>query len=374
MRIKILHYIIRPYFYRCHYPFQDSEEIEHFYFGPSARQPPWFKKDKNHVLYDASPNKHSITILQKIAKVKPDIILLSDYSLDVKTTKALKDAGYQIWLINHGIWCPGFLDRRAKVGEKNNVNLQFIDRAFHTEPEQLYFLNLGYSEMIFKSIKGYIGLDILEYVKKFDTLSNYQTKYKISQNENEKEPTILFITNKAGFHPHSVCNDSETYKEYCKVFDNLSKWAEKNKYKLLVKMKMTRSLEMKTKKLKGHNDKHVFIIPGNELLYPALLLADIVVIQGYSTSYIEALYLNKVSIICQIPKNHDFQGLEQYPQLLVAYDFTKLNNLLDQGISLVKSVEYQKDRMKYLQTYVSLPTESLIERIEADAKKKFIKG
>jgi hypothetical protein len=121
-------------------------------------------------------------------------------------------------------------------------------------------------------------------------------------------------------------------------------------------MKPTRHLERNSKNSKFHKNPKVMAITGTDLIYDHLIRADIVIIQGYSTTYIESLVLNKTTILCQFPKGQDFLGLNEFPNLPQANNAQDLHKFLNMDLT---SIDYQP----YLTKYLGNPLQSVYQNI-----------
>ena len=137
---------------------------------------------------------------------------------------------------------------------------------------------------------------------------------------------------------------------------------------------MTGLLESKVNSHKNQYPPHVKVIPGSDMIYNSLLDASIVIVQGYSTTYLESLYLDKPTILCQIPKNHDYLDIDRFPDLPQSHDVDSLIQLLtlhkNDPKHKIAQTKYQTARIQYLKPYFDLPkAESLVERIDHDLQK-----
>ncbi len=342
--MHFLHYIIRPELARCHLIFNlDSgcDKHKHYFYCPAAIKVKWFPNDNLYI---------GGSIFSIIEKVGAEVVLMSDYKVDLTVLEKLSKI-VKLWFFNHGIWCPGILERR-KSKNSQYPHLDCFHKIFITENESRYLpLKLKNKIVV---VKGYIGLDLLNWYQREKMVDNLQR-------------SILIITNKAGFQDNVICNDAFTLKEYNDIIEIVCPWALKHGYVVKSKMKNTRHLAKQVAK-----NKQVVIIGGDDLIYKHLLAADMVIVQGYSSCFIESLVLNKPCILCQLPKGADFLGLESYPNLLQAYNQTDLLKCLNLvggvGGEFVNNSLYQSDRVRYLNKYLgTVVGESLMSRVLQEA-------
>jgi len=196
---------------------------------------------------------------------------------------------------------------------------------------------------------------------------------------------ILFITNKAGFDNKTKnCDHDKTFIEYKLVLMTLIEFAKIHNYRIVTKMKSTGLLETKSQKVNHSNiSTGLRVVSGLELPYDLMIEADIIIIQGYSTTYIESLYLGKWVILIQIPFNSDFLGVHQFPNLLKCYTTDSLNielkkiheSIEKHGLlNSKKQSDTQmifKDADAYLHHYLNSPRELTYNRLLTEAKKDF---
>lgn len=315
--ITILHYIIRYDLIRVHLPFEYIKDINviNHYLIPSTVDKKLYKDIKNKTIVNFNDNN----IINIINNIKPNLIIISDTVIDEKIFKKLSK--YNIYLIRHGIYCDGILNKITGKAKKG-FYIPYCSKIFFNTNETIAFTKNNNKHITgidflhkFIPINGYYGFDYL------DHLSNTT---KLNKN---KIPHILFIVNKAGFNSKQGRDHNLTYNEYINIINSLINI--KIPIKILVKMKHTGQIENKTRNIKQHQNTNIQIISSHDIIYPYLLMSDIILIQGYSSCFFEALYLNKPTIVCQIPKNMDFLGIDNYPIIgkeLQVNNIKQLNN------------------------------------------------
>lgn len=363
----ILHYILKPHLIRTHLPFEfiiNNDVINH-YLIPSnvnVKITSLIKNKENiHIVKNTvSLAKFNKKILLMISNVNPDIIIISDRTIE--SNFYIETAKWKKYLIHHGIWCQGILNKfKSKAVGMNFLN--HFDKIFLTQHEINSLLhntnNIHFSGInllnIFTPVKGFYGFDYINHVSKTHVKTN------INGNKN-----ILIIVNKSKFDKNLHYNINLTNKEYITILNTVIKVIDTHPINIYVKMKHNGCVESSTRNNKSHTHKNVHIINSNNVVYPHLLNADIVIIQGYSTCFYESLYLNKPTIVCQFPKNLDHLDIDNLPllgQKLQSYTPTQLYDNIIELLNNPITSDYIKECQLYLKTKIGTPFESIVDKI-----------
>ena len=345
----ILHYLVRDLYLKSHLSFLHLKNIQQYFLLPSNCDSNLIP-DHSKIITKSNLTQYSKQIINTINQLHPNAIIFSDYKLKELILTTLKKNNHKLFLFNHGVWCPGILNRR-KTQHLTDPRLTLFDHLFFTKRELPFLLHCKVDPQQITTIHGFVGIDYLNITKPNHSTPN----------------NILFIVNKAGFNYKQVYDLNQTVKEYQTILNILSKFAIHHDYQIYIKFKPTGQLEKKVRHNSLHKHKHIHTISSLDLIYPHLINSSIVIIQGYSTCYLESLYLDKPTILCQIPKTMDYLDIIKYKYLPQAYSTEQLMYLLNkfhhQNWKSDQLDQYHQQRNQYLDENLGLPIENVSQKI-----------
>jgi hypothetical protein len=268
----------------------------------------------------------------------------------------------RVYYINHGIW--------NKLAGKNfskntrSVDWTHFDGYFVTKNEKIYLNRIGIPDKKIHIINGSPQIDYLLsnslsqkkrlfYRNISRKTGNIEpgTKYPLSL----KKPCVLLVQN-----PDALNNLGRNKKdeplvldEYYKILKTLVKLSVTHNFHIITKFKKDTSTTVKRfkKALPLHKHKNVSVLYySDQVLLYDLFFANVVIIEGFGTSFLESLMVNPKTVQCQILKHNDDLDIDRYDLLQAdsqRHIISMIPSLIRNNSLITK--EYMQSRKQYIE-------------------------
>jgi len=293
----ILFVVTQPYRLANCIMFENSDKFNYFYiikksnYNITVKNMFLKKKKTNYSFYN---DISSIIELINEKKIKYIFFsCLNKYEtvlLEIKKKILFKTF---IFALRDGMWNFKQLNVINKTKKEIIKYNKFIEKYIMSNYEKRNLNNeiVGFNKII--SFEGFPQLDYCRFIK-----DNF--------NDNKCKKNILFVNNYDQINLWGMNKNqnliNETVKEYLYYISFLSKYCSDNNYNLIIKIKhnfrhVYNKILNNPDIIKVHNLPHVYILD-KENIYD-YLDSHIILIQGYSTFYLESLSVNSNVILCQ---------------------------------------------------------------------------
>ena len=313
--------------------FDDSDQFNYFYMIKNSAYNNTVnimfsnRKKSNYFFYD---NISSILDIINTKKIKCIFFsCLNKYEsvlLEIKSKIPFKTF---IFALRDGMWNFKQLDVINKYFNKQIIEHdEFIENYIMSNYEKRNLNNkiIGYDKII--SFNSFPQLDYCRFIKE-----NNRGK------KNRKN--ILFVNNYDQINLWGMDKNEnlqkEIVKEYLYYISFLSKYCINNNYDLIIKIKhnfrhVYNKIASNSDIVKIHNLPYVYVLD-KENIYD-YINSEIILIQGYSTFYLESLSVNSNVILCQNYKICDSLESDKF-NLLKSKNTEELKFILDNIDSLI---------------------------------------
>lgn len=268
--------------------------------------------------------KETINYLKNNNNIKYLFLCLINNEI-LPVLKYAKSIGINIYYIHHGLWNKTQLN---VINNNNKIVMKYelVDHIIITNHEKSKLTNVSDKN----KLVGFNGMLQLDYV-----INKKQFKLKPGKKKN-----LLFVNNydQINLWGKNNSKNKDIINDYIYHISFLCDWCKNNNVNFYIKIKhnfryIYDSMCRNTKIINIHKQSHVYLLD-KENIYD-YINADYILIQGYSTFYIESLLVNYNVIICQYMKICDSLETDQFNLLKsknkeeLKYILDNLNKLID---------------------------------------------
>tara|TARA_B100001057_G_scaffold494354_1_gene590723 strand:- start:1255 stop:2223 length:969 start_codon:yes stop_codon:yes gene_type:complete len=264
-----------------------------------------------------------------------------------------------IFALRDGMWNLKQLNVKNSITSEISKGHDLIEKYIMSNYEKKHLKNTlrGYEKII--TFNGFPQLDYCKFKKK-----------------NNDNRDILFVNNYDQINLWRLDKNPDliqkTIQEYYYYISFLSDYCKKNNYNLLIKLKhngrdIFNYITQNTKIKKIHNLSHVKVLD-KENIYD-YINSKIILIQGYSTFYLESLSVNNSVILCQNYKICDSLESDKF-DLLKSKNTDELKVILDNIDSLINE-NYIKNIEEY-KNYLEINDNNICNKILNTILNKYI--